>query len=290
MSRDVLPRFADAAGVARGQVPGTWPATAGSGGSGGQRAGLAARLNGEWSRLRVAEDSTACVLDWARRCPALGGMVSLPGLEAALVQADAGTRDRMLLALLELARTEELAGRVVLQAMLGKAVRLAGTHLTRQAQFGGADGEEALAVAVAALWQVIRTYPVATRRRRVAANLALETLALVHRGQVGGAVRGGQEVPIADLRVPGLEERVTGGEQVPVDAELVAVLAWAVQQAVITPAEARLLATVYGVDSTGRPMDGPRLAAELGVSWPAVRQRCSRSVRRLAGAVRTQAA
>jgi hypothetical protein len=61
----------------------------------------------------------------------------------------------------------------VLQAMLGKAVRVAGTMPRRDAIRG--DREEAPAWAIAALWQAIATYPVARRPARVAANLALDT-------------------------------------------------------------------------------------------------------------------
>jgi hypothetical protein len=252
---------------------------------------LVGRLNQEWAHLRAAEHTARAVRTWSSRCPALAGLTDLAALEERLDAADAATTDTVLLALLGLARNDELAARVVLQRMLGKAVRLAGTHLARQAELGGADRDEAQAVAVAALWQVIRTYPVSTRPARVAANLALEALMAVHRGDAGGPTRRGvREVPVGDLRIAGLEHRVTGGQRLPVDAEVFDLLAWAVRADVLRAEDARLLVAVYGVRADGQPADGRHVAAELGVSWPALRQRCSRTVRRLAAAVPAEAA
>ena len=57
-----------------------------------------------------------------------------------------------------------LAGRVVLQTMLGKVVRLAQAH-----------PDVAVDDFVSALWCRIRTYPLTRRPRRIAANLALDT-------------------------------------------------------------------------------------------------------------------
>jgi hypothetical protein len=252
---------------------------------------LVGRLNQEWAHLRTAEHTARAVRGWSSRCHALAGLTDLAALEERLEAADAATTDTVLLALLELARDDELAARVVLQRMLGKAVRLAGTHLARQSELGGADRDEAQAVAVAALWQVIRTYPISARPVRVAANLALEALMVVHRGDAGGPIRRGvREVPVGDLRTVGLEHRVAGGQRLPVDAELFELLAWAVRADVLRAEDARLLVAVYGVRADGQPADGRQVAAELGVSWPALRQRCSRSVRRLAAAVTAAAA
>ena len=51
--------------------------------------------------------------------------------------------------------------------------------------------------------------------------------------------------------------------------------------------EARLLSEVYGVDAHGRPADVAALAAQHGLNWPALRQRCHRLTRRLRVAVAT---
>src|SRR3954451_24975192 len=77
--------------------------------------------------------------------------------------------DPVLYALLSLcAGGDLLAGRVVLQAMLGKLVRMASI-----------DAHAGLDDYVGALWLRIRTYPTAERPLRIAANLALDTLKTV---------------------------------------------------------------------------------------------------------------
>lgn len=243
---------------------------------------LASQLNLEWRRLCQAPASNVALARWSALHPVLAGYHDLPDLLCAVAREPA-SRDALLLALLELARAgERLAGRVVLQAMLGKAVRLATSIASRPDVLG--DRQEAQAAAVAALWQVIATYPLAARPRRVAANLALDTLALMQRGHTGSShhIRTFPEQPVADpshllhgaSHAAGVDQ--PGG---PVDAELLVLLAWSVREGVLTLAEARLLARVYGCDASSVP--AKTVAAELGVSWPALRQRCHRLARRV---------
>ena len=250
---------------------------------------LAGRLNDEWALVSVTAAASAAVAGWADTHPVLAGVCSPEELRAGLPALDASGRDAVLLALLERAQDgDRLAGRTVCQAMLPKAVRIAGS-LIRGAD-GGGDGEEALAEAVAALWQAIATYPVQVRRSRVPGNLALTVLALVQRGHVRSSHfgRSAPEVPIADVRTVGVDSQhdstidlSTGATP---DAELFALLAWAVGAKVLNRAEARLLIRVYDVDADGRPVDGRQVAAQEGVSWPVLRQRCHRLARRLGAA------
>ena len=65
----------------------------------------------------------------------------------------------------------------------------------------------------------------------------------------------------------------------PADAELLMLLAWSVRTGVLELHEARLLARIYLPD--GQPPDARAIAAELGISRAALRQRCSRLARRL---------
>jgi DNA-directed RNA polymerase specialized sigma24 family protein len=120
---------------------------------------LIAELNAEWTRL--GDDSDAAVRDWASRHPALLSCRTLPDVLAA-IRADPDSAFAALLT--EAAEGDGLAGRVVLQAMLGKVVRLAQTH-------PDVEVEEF----VSALWCRIQTYPLARRPVRIAANLALDT-------------------------------------------------------------------------------------------------------------------
>jgi hypothetical protein len=248
---------------------------------------LAGQLNREWTELVTAPASWAAPGRWASTCPALIGVRTLDEVLALIAGADAPTRDAVLLALVGRAQAgDALAGRTVLQTMLGKAVRVAGTVAGRDDVRG--DREEALARAVAALWQAIATYPVARRPARVAANLALDTVAIAQRGHTGSSHfrRSWREVPVPDVATvrhagpnSGLDE-LSG----PADAELLTLLAWAVRRAVVDLDEAQLLLRVYGVDEHGRPADARAVAEQAGLSWPALRQRCRRLARRIGAA------
>lgn len=249
---------------------------------------LAGRLNLEWARLCEAPASREALHRWVVAQPVLAGARSLDDLRARVGCDDAEGRDAVLLALLELAQGgDQLAGRTVLQAMLGKAVRIANAVACRPDMHG--DREEALSVAVAALWQVIASYPVLARPSRIAANLALDTVALVQRGHTGSSHfrRTFPELPVADLRTVGEGVHHDIGRDDPLgpaDAQLYVLLAWGVRTGVLDLAAARLLARVYTVDQDGVPVDGRAIAAQEGISWPTLRQRCNRLAHRLGAA------
>ena len=80
-------------------------------------------------------------------------------------------KDRALSALLVRARTEPLAARVVLQAML-PGLKSLSARLSRSV----VNFEELWQILFACLWERIVTYPVERRPRRVAANLLRDTL------------------------------------------------------------------------------------------------------------------
>lgn len=245
---------------------------------------LPSRLNAEWRELSTAPSTGSALARWAAACPALAEVGSLPELLRQISRTEPARRDPMLLALLALGQDgDRLAGRVVLQVMLPKAVRVA-MSVVRRPDVGG-DREEAYATAVAALWQVIATYPIGRRPRRVTANLALDTLAVVQRGHTGSShfTRSFPERACADLRQvcepvhhdPDPDE-LTG----PVDAELLMLLAWGVRTGVMELDQARLLARAYALD--GQPAgSSTEVAAQCGLSPAALRQRCHRLARRL---------
>jgi hypothetical protein len=87
-----------------------------------------------------------------------------------LLAAAQGCPDAILGALLtEVSKGNQLAGRVILQALLGRIVRMA----TRD-PWAGVDDY------VAALWCRIQTYPFTSRPTRIAANLSMDTLKTVY--------------------------------------------------------------------------------------------------------------
>ncbi|SDT68724.1 hypothetical protein [Jiangella sp. DSM 45060] len=238
-------------------------------------ASLVGRLNTEWSGLCADPRTESAVAQWARRHPELSGCLALEDVELAVAAAGAEQADRILLALLRLARAgDSLAGRTVLQLMLGKAVRIAMTR-------SGRDTKPALEhTAVAALWTTIATYPIERRPVKVAANLAMETL----RAVTGELTHQLSETPTspdvlaADLMPLPPSERTTA------DHELLDLLTWAVDDGTITAADATLILDIY----TPAPgTEGGAAAAERhGLSWAAARQRASRAIRKVARALR----
>jgi len=254
---------------------------------------LPSRLNREWALLCDSAAGRRAVRDWASQSQdraALSGLLDVDGLHATVqllqsAEVTASGRDGVLVGLLERAQDgDRLAGRVVLQTMLPAAVRIAQAITSRPDVLG--DQDEAFALVLAALWQVIATYPVASRREKVPANLYLDTLALVRRGHTSSTHRAALVFPeqaYADIRTaaePGQLDADQDDPAGPADAQLCTVLAWAVRSSVLQLDEARLLARVYGLD--GSPGGaGPAVAAEYGLSWPALRQRCHRIARRV---------
>ncbi|WP_116947863.1 hypothetical protein [Jiangella endophytica] len=238
-------------------------------------ASLVGRLNTEWSRLCADPRTEPAVAHWGRRHPELSGCFALDDVELAVAAADPERADQILLALLRLAQTgDSLAGRTVLQLMLGKAVRIATTR-------AGRDTRPALEhTAVAALWTTIATYPIERRPAKVAANIAMETL----RAVTGELTHQLTETPTSpDLLAADLME-LTPSERTTADHELLDLLTWAVDEGTITAADATLILDIYtpapGTDG------GAAAAARHGLTWPAARQRASRAIRKVARQLR----
>lgn len=197
-----------------------------------------ASLDAEWRHL--VESDPPQPRAWRRDCPAFAGASGLAGV----VSAIAADPDRALLHLLEVhAGGDALAGRVVLQAVLGKLVLLART-----------DPAASLDDYLAAAWERIATYPT-SRRTSVAANLVLDALKAVKREQRRPAAT----PPVA-----------------PREPDAASILWVASDLGLIDPTAVATLEAVYldgcsGVDAARR----------LGTTPGAVRVRCHRAVRAL---------
>jgi hypothetical protein len=253
--------------------------------------GVVGALNAEWRRLVEDRGTRAVVRTWAEYLPALRG---LKDLSAVLSAASRPGNGDVLAGLLVLARGgDELAARAALQAMLGAAVRLA----RRTRAHAGGDLEESIARAVAATWQVIRSYPIERRRCRPADGISLDVLAVLTAGRsVSAEIAAGLPADLADRAQP---ERTEAGElreafwsllrpgRRPAcgDEQVIVLLAWAVRSHVVSAADARLLVRLHSPDEREGAINCGDVAAELGLSHAAVRQRVSRATRRLAAAV-----
>ena len=272
----------------------------------------------DWKRVCDLPTVRTTLRKWAKNHSALSGFNSLTDLLDQIDSAGTERTDELLSALIQLAQAgQQLAGQTVLQAMLPKLSRLAAT-----ATMDGGDAntlEERRQIGVTTFWELLATYPVERRTRRVAANLALDTLhqitATTRRsiseypcgiGQdlnghptrdfgedfarfgeinvnlVRGSESAGQTAVVDDISAAAIA-RVSDGPDA--DGDLLSCVAWGVDVQAITPEEASMLVRVYapGPNQAG----GHRtVATDLGIREEALRARCSRAVRRLTLAVR----
>lgn len=203
-------------------------------------------LNTEWQALSPA--SALHLAQWTRAEPALAGADDLDGVLDLIRQRP----DDVLAALLRLgADGHPLAHRVVLQTMLGMAVRLS------------AGRPALLPEALSELWLAIVDYPLARRPRAIAANLAWTVRRSLH--------------SIAPPPAP-----PPAGPDGP---DAAGVLADARRLGLIDGLTHRTLWLVYVAGLTSQ-----QAADVLGTTAGAVRWRCSHAVRRLAERARLLAA
>jgi len=242
-------------------------------------------LNAEWVEFerdrQLAAGARSVIGRWAAKNPALRGWAS-PAEVLAGISADPDTMLAVLIGIHQAFRApgapvgDHLAGRIVLQTMLGKIVAMA----ARDRHHGVEDY-------VGQLWTRIDSYPLARRPRRIAANLALDTLKMVtHDSGVGGPTT----VPVttAELELAGLGHTVFGPGGLSMSsqpdllddvADLTArrVLRTAEELGLIDEPTRRLLVSVYAEGLTSADA-----AARHGLTPSTVRFRCSKAIRRMA--------
>ena len=219
-------------------------------------ANLVDQLNAEWATL-VAH-SPVGVREWSRLCQAMSECQSLVDVLPA-IRCDADSALGFLLDRYQAG--DALAGRTVLQAMLGKLVRMSYTGLA-------ADEPQSLDHLVTQMWCQIGHYPLQSRPQRIAANLALDTLKAAQREWL----RSG-EIPIAPAAVAArLEDQPvptpTVDEQDRWTTEYIVGSAY--RRGLITRPTHDILLSVYGPDG----LTGAAAAQRWHCSPAAVRTRC----------------
>lgn len=239
------------------------------------------RLNQEWETLRADPSANARVAAWAAADRRLAGLATLAMIEEAVARLWAGDRvDGIFCALVGRATADgpsaSLAARVLTQLMLPKAILIARTAAAELH-----DREEQVQLAVCALYEVIRTFPVHCRQEHIPSHIAWDTAHAVRRSVLAQTSEIPDDQPAA-WPTPATEPNAS--------EQIARLLAWAVTEDVITTAEARLLTARYCADSGCRPTwksigSLSQVAAETGISLVAARQRCSRAVRKLAAAI-----
>lgn len=217
-------------------------------------------LNQEWLRLGEVEEPWA--RGWASRRPCLAGHDSV----ATLVTDGRARDDAVLGALLQECRSgDDLAGRVVLQALLPGMVRMAGR-----------DRSADLSDYVGQLWCRIRTYPLERRPRRIANNLELDTLKAVCRSRTGNVT----VLPVEPDGIEVLLGRRADRDEAYRDGNDPAapdVITAALAHGLVDDHTADVLRSVYAEGLSGR-----EAAARHRCSVDLIRWRCSKALRTLA--------
>lgn len=220
-------------------------------------ANLVDHLNKEWSLFAdtLDDDCTA----WSAQCLPLEGCRT-PAQVLAAIRSDPDTVLGFLLARYQLG--ERMAGRVTLQAMLGKLVRMSYTG-------AAADQPNAVDDLVTHMWCQIAKYPLDRRPRSIAANLALDSLKAARQEWIRS-----REVPVPPaLVVAELEAGDPAVQEVEWRAE--EIIATAFELSLITSTTRDILVAVYGPEG----MSGASAAARWGCSPAAIRTRCATAVR-----------
>ncbi len=248
--------------------------------------GIFGQLGQEWTRLGALPSMAHTLGRWGRAEPVLAGPTSLGELVDRIDTSHSVEEDQLLLALLRLAQAgQQLAGRVLLQAMLPKISRM--VRRMRPTSNDDRRIEDRRHIAVATFWEVLHTYPAGRRQTKIAANLALDTLHQLTSGhrKPPGDIPLSPDVCADRLAARAYEDPRTSGGGLSSDADLLEVIIWGLDVRAICAEEASLLVRVYLPD----PRDGHRgadVAHELGLSHTVLRKRCSRARRRLVAAVR----
>jgi hypothetical protein len=222
-------------------------------------------LDREWCEL--VHDHREAVARWADRHDVLAPYGSLDQvLSAARLNSDP-----VLAALLtEVSVGDQLAGRVVLQALIGRMVRMA-----QRDRRGSIDDY------LAQLWCMINTYPLTRRPARIAANLSMDTMkaVLAERRWLGrGEVTlWPSSESLEELVAPARLDGTPNDASPPAELEVREVLEASSQLRLIDDSDAVLLHSIYA-----EGISGDRAARRFHTSMGTVRVRCSEAVRRLA--------
>jgi hypothetical protein len=239
------------------------------------RSGLLAKLDAEWTHLRTSRRALRTARGWAALFPghpladAVTGVSDLDHL-VSMTQRSSGLRrrdDEVLLALIELSRRDELAGRVVLQhllpALISRSMHYRSFH----------DRIDPIELVVPAAWMALRTYDVERRRHHVASSLLSDAVFQAFRRPLRR--RSSSE----EVRSPGTfaSTPAEDGPTTPLD-EFVTVLREATQAGVPSD-DIDLLRQLVRVGSPGR------VAAERRVTPRTVRNHRDRAIGNVRAAV-----
>lgn len=239
---------------------------------------LLRQLCAEWVTLNGSTETAAAVIRWADQHDAFTGLSTPGAIVDHIDRSPRAVKDGLVRALLELLHAgDQLAGRVLLQAMLPCLTDLAGRTRSPRREAGY---EENLQRALVEFWAVI-SRPRRLDRPGVAARLWLDTLNQVtehtrsrdawERTHLDREVSSTENTAGSEQDSPAVDLVGVAGELDP-DAGLEQLLVWACRSGVLTVDEGRFLAQVY----LSGDADQKETAERLGLSHAVVRKRVSR--------------
>ena len=232
----------------------------------------------EWVQLNESRPAALTVARWGRHQPTLANASRPADIVDAIDNAGTDDQDAALLALVTLAQNgKQLAGRILLQQMLPKLSQLGRDHPTTLVD-GASDPEgpdERYQILTATFWQVVMTYPIDRRPRKVAANLALDTL--LHSTKSAATYRREHltlQADLADTNQPILHPDTHDDDTLP------PTLTTAITNGTLDEPTARMLHDIYGRGES--PTD---YANRTGLKPNTLRKRCMRARHRLRDAL-----
>lgn len=229
---------------------------------------FSSRLDADWVRLRRCRRALARTRRWAVGDPTdpLSAIVAgIDDLDSILVATQRGADhdDDILLRLVELARHDELAGRIVVQRLLPGLI----TRSIRYRSY--ADEIDPVEIVVAAAWMALRSFDTERRRRHVAASLISDAVFNAFRAPLRRRSAGEQ------VRSPGRFEYVAAAVAEPSPLEELADVIRVARRAGVPVADLDLLRRLAQVESV------TVLARERRVTTRTIRNHRARAVERI---------
>ena len=220
-------------------------------------------FNADWRRVIVSPAATAALARWADVEPGLAG-ADLDSLRRRAASLDVAQSDATLAALLRLARSDGLARRTILEALLPRLVPIAAALARRN----GEEFDDVLAEVAGWAWELAATTPADQWTELLAPKLAR----LAKRRYLA-ARPFHPDVYLADTDVPATSDRI---DERLGTWEVATLLERAVGSGTITAAAAEVLITVAIADTTDRV-----IAEHVGGSEGATKKRRERALVRL---------
>ena len=225
---------------------------------------LGRRLDRDWLCLRTHRPSLARARSW-QLLPAPVSVVDLDQFIVATQHDGGDEAERLLAGLVLVARSDDLAARIVVQRLLPGLVSHSSRYRFR------CDGADPIDIAVPALWMAITRFAVERRPRHIAASLISDAISL------GFRQSSRRSVPLEPMEPNAFDHRPLVAHE-PTIEELAAVVALARQQGVAK----EHLDLLRHLLRAGSPT---QVAIDRGVSTRTVRNHRDRAIRRVRQAI-----